>query len=120
MPEQSAQLLLKMFVTNDPAIKDLRIANVAIRQKGSLPSDLSTRSISDATQTASISLGRPSTLSKEDRASLERQLRDTRENLRLIEERKAEYVLGVEVPLQIIKEERRLRDKIADLETQLR
>ncbi|CAG0933287.1 hypothetical protein TFLX_02977 [Thermoflexales bacterium] len=59
-------------------------------------------------------------LSKEDRASLERQLRDARENLRLIEERKAEYVLGVEVPLQIIKEERRLRDKIADLETQLR
>ena len=59
-------------------------------------------------------------LSKEERDSLERQLQAARENLRLIEERKAEYVLGVEVPLQLVKEERRLRDRIAELEAKLR
>ncbi len=42
-----------------------------------------------------------------------------RENLRLIEERKAEYVLGVEVPLQLVREERRLREHIAELEQKL-
>ncbi len=58
-------------------------------------------------------------LSKEDRASLERQLKDMRENLRLIEERKAQYVREVDVDLQLIKDERRLRDKIAELEAKL-
>lgn len=52
--------------------------------------------------------------------SLQRQLAEVRENLRLIEERKAEYVLETDVPLQIIKEERRLRATIAELETKLR
>jgi hypothetical protein len=59
-------------------------------------------------------------LSSEEAASLQRQLREARENLRLIEDRKAEYVLEVDVPLQLIKEERRLRDKIAELEAKLR
>jgi hypothetical protein len=58
-------------------------------------------------------------LSAEDRASLERQLQSARENLRLIEDRKAEYVLEVDVPLQLIKEERRLKERVAELERKL-
>ena len=58
-------------------------------------------------------------LSPEDRASLERQLQSARENLRLIGDRKAEYVLEVDVPLQLIKEERRLRERVAELEQKL-
>jgi len=52
-------------------------------------------------------------------ASLRRQLAEARENLRLIEERKSQYVLGVEIPLQLVKEERRLRERIAELECEL-
>ena len=55
-----------------------------------------------------------------EKTSLQRQLAEARENLRLIEDRKAEYVLGVEVPLQLIKEERRWHDRIAELEAKLR
>ena len=62
----------------------------------------------------------PATDRAREKSSLQRQLAEARENLRLIEDRKAEYVLGVEVPLQLIKEERRLRDKLAELEAQLR
>ena len=36
-----------------------------------------------------------------------------RENLRLIEERKAEYVMGVDVPIQLVKEEWKLKECIA-------
>ncbi len=60
-----------------------------------------------------------SSLTKDERESLERQLQSARENLRLIEERKAEYVLGVDVPLQIVKEERRLKERLAELEKSL-
>jgi hypothetical protein len=56
----------------------------------------------------------------QEKTSLQRQLAEARENLRLIEDRKAEYVLDVDVPLQLVKEERRLRDKIAELEGKLR
>lgn len=52
-------------------------------------------------------------------ASLQRQLDAARENLNLIIERKAEYVLGVDVPLQLIKEERYLLNRIVELELQL-
>lgn len=58
-------------------------------------------------------------LSPEERQSLERQLQSARENLRLIEERKSEFVLGTDVPLQLVKEERRLRERIAELEAKL-
>jgi hypothetical protein len=54
-----------------------------------------------------------------DVASLRRQLAEARENLRLIEEREAEYVLGIEVPLQLVKEKRRLQERIAGLEARL-
>ena len=59
-------------------------------------------------------------LSQDDRESLERQLQDLRENLQVIEEHRAKYVREVDVPLQDIKEERRLRVKIAELEAKLR
>lgn len=51
-----------------------------------------------------------------DLQSKQRQLAEARENLRLIEERKAEHVLQVDVPLYLIKEERSLREHIAQLE----
>ena len=55
----------------------------------------------------------------DDVASLRRQLAEARENLRLIEEREAEYVLGTEVLLQLVKEKRRLQERIAGLEARL-
>jgi hypothetical protein len=53
------------------------------------------------------------------RDSLERQLAELRENLRLTEECKAEYVQATDIPLQLIKDERRTRQQIAELEDQL-
>ncbi len=50
--------------------------------------------------------------------SLQRQLVEAEENLRLIQERKAEYVQTTDIPLQLIKDERRLEDQIADLQAQ--
>jgi hypothetical protein len=54
-----------------------------------------------------------------DTASLRRQLEEAEKNLRLIEERKSQYVLEVDVPLQLIKEERSLRERIGELEREL-
>lgn len=47
----------------------------------------------------------------EQSRSLQRQLDEVEANIRLIEERMAEYVLGTDVPLQLIKEHRRLKEK---------
>jgi hypothetical protein len=52
-------------------------------------------------------------------ASLRRQLSQAEQNLRLIEERKTQYVLGVEVPLQLVKEERETRARIDRLRSRL-
>ena len=52
-------------------------------------------------------------------ASLVRQLSDAEENLRLIDERVAQYVQEVDVPLQLIKDQRRLRSWIARLQRQI-
>lgn len=52
--------------------------------------------------------------------SKKRQLDNLRANLRLIEERKAEFVFESDIPLQLIREERRLEGRIAELERQLR
>jgi nucleotide-binding universal stress UspA family protein len=60
-----------------------------------------------------------SSASKEDLSSLRRQLAEARENLRLIQERKGEFVLSTDVPLQLVKEERRWLDRIAELEQRL-
>jgi hypothetical protein len=51
--------------------------------------------------------------------SIRRQLAEACENLRLIQERMAEFVLSTEIPLQLKKEERRWLDKISELEQQL-
>lgn len=50
-----------------------------------------------------------------DTASLQRQLDEKQGNLRLIEEREAEYVLRIDIPFQLVKEERKLRDEIDEL-----
>jgi hypothetical protein len=51
--------------------------------------------------------------------SLRRQLAEARDNLRLTEERQSEYVLGIDVPLQLVKERRRLEERIAELDAEL-
>jgi hypothetical protein len=56
---------------------------------------------------------------QKDLLSFQRQLDEARASLRLIQERMAEYVLKTDIPLQLIKEERRLLDRIAELEQQL-
>jgi hypothetical protein len=57
--------------------------------------------------------------SPEDKAALSKQLDEARANLKLIKERISEYVLGVDVPLQLVKEQRRLHARIAELERHL-
>jgi len=52
-------------------------------------------------------------------ASLTKQLSETEENLRLIDERIAQYVQAVDVPLQLIKDQRRLQKWIARLQRQI-
>jgi len=54
-----------------------------------------------------------------DLDSLRRQLADARENLALILEREEEYVLHTDVPLQLIKEERRLTRRVRELEDEI-
>lgn len=44
------------------------------------------------------------------------QLAEARENLRLIQERKSQFVLETDIPLQLIKEEQRLLKRIEELE----
>jgi len=64
----------------------------------------------------------PQSAGKQDereRASLQSQLEHARENLRLIHERKSEYVMGTAIPLDLIKQERRLEEQIAGLEARL-
>jgi cell division septum initiation protein DivIVA len=72
-----------------------------------------------ATPTNALQSGEPAEEKSKESDFLRSQLKETRDNLRLIEERKAQYVLQVDVPLQLIKEERRLRDRIAELERKL-
>ena len=50
---------------------------------------------------------------------LRRQLAEAEENLRLLQERKSEYVLPIDIPLHLIKAERRLEEQIADLRKRL-
>jgi DNA repair exonuclease SbcCD ATPase subunit len=52
-------------------------------------------------------------------ASLHARLEKVRENLLLIRERKAEYVMETDIPLDLIRRERQLEQQIADLEAQL-
>jgi tetratricopeptide (TPR) repeat protein len=57
---------------------------------------------------------------EEEVASWQRQLAEARENLQVIEEYKAKFVQETDVPLQTLKEERRVRAIIAELEDKLR
>ena len=50
---------------------------------------------------------------------LRRQLAEAEENLGLIEERKAQFVLETDVPLQLVKEERRLTERIKEIEARI-
>jgi len=52
--------------------------------------------------------------------SLRRQLTEARENLRLIQERKSAFVMDTDVPLDLIKQERRTRKRIEELERRIR
>jgi WD40 repeat protein/energy-coupling factor transporter ATP-binding protein EcfA2 len=51
--------------------------------------------------------------------SLQRQLVEAEENLRLVQQRIAEYVFGTDVPLQLVKQEQQLKATVADLQKQL-
>lgn len=52
-------------------------------------------------------------------ASLHIQIANTEENLRLLRERKSAYVQESEIPLQLIRNERRLEQRLAELRTAL-
>ncbi|RLC62852.1 MAG: hypothetical protein DRI48_09100 [Chloroflexi bacterium] len=52
-------------------------------------------------------------------ASLRRRLAEACENLSIIEEKKSLYVMEVDIPPQLIKRERRLKRKIAELEQRI-
>jgi hypothetical protein len=54
-----------------------------------------------------------------DLVALRRQLGKERKNLLLIEERKADYVMDTEVPLELVKQERHTRKRIEELERRI-
>jgi len=56
------------------------------------------------------------TESESELAFLRGQLAEARENLRLIQQRKSQYVIGTDVPPQLVKEERQLLERIGELE----
>lgn len=51
--------------------------------------------------------------------ALERQLEEARENLALIQERMSQYVLSTDIPLQLVREERRLERRVRWLERRI-
>jgi hypothetical protein len=53
-------------------------------------------------------------------SSLRRQLAEAEENLRLIDEKMSQFVLDVDVPLQLVKARRRWEDMKADLQARLK
>ncbi len=55
----------------------------------------------------------------QDADSFRRQLAEAEAHLKLIQDRKSQYVLEVDIPLQLIKEERNLLERIAELKRQL-
>lgn len=60
-----------------------------------------------------------SNYSEQELDSLRRQLAEMIRNLRLLQERKAQYVMETDVPLQLVKTERRLRESIAELKARI-
>jgi len=68
---------------------------------------------------SSSTRGVPSERTRAEVESLHRQLAEAKENLRLIEERKAQYVMNVDIPLQLLKEEQAQRKKVTDLQAKV-
>jgi hypothetical protein len=62
---------------------------------------------------------RASAGSERELASLRRQLAEACENLELIRERKSQFVMETTIPLDLIKQERRLEEKINHLEAEI-
>jgi hypothetical protein len=58
-------------------------------------------------------------MSQEERETVRRQLANAQENLRLIQERKSEYAISTEVPIDLIKQERQIEGRIAELKAAL-
>lgn len=58
-------------------------------------------------------------IAAQERTSLQRQRAELRENLRLIEERKSQYVLATDVSLSLVKEYNRTLAQIKDLEDRI-
>jgi hypothetical protein len=56
---------------------------------------------------------------REQIESLRHRLSKAEAHLRLIEERKTEYVMAVDIPLQLVDQEQAYRQEIADLQKQL-
>ena len=56
----------------------------------------------------------------DDLPSLQRQLGNKQETLLLIQERKSEYALSTDVPLDLIREERDVQEEIAALEAKIK
>ena len=54
-----------------------------------------------------------------EQISLRRQLKEAKKNLSIILERKSQYVMKTDIPLQLIKEERELRQHIAHLKQRI-
>lgn len=84
--------------------------------------ELATILLGSKTETAAPETLQPamvSPLSSEEVESLKNQLANRKENLRLIEERKAEYVEETAIPLQLISSEKKLRKQIAEVERKL-
>jgi hypothetical protein len=88
-------------------------------QLASLEQQLASGGSVSASSAAPAQAPLAASLSPAERGSLERQLAEGQANLRLIEERKAQYVLETDVPLQLLKDEGRLRQRIAELEARL-
>lgn len=55
----------------------------------------------------------------DERASLQVQIANIERNLLFIDERKSEFVLGTDIPIQLVKDEREARAKLAELKTRL-
>ncbi len=63
--------------------------------------------------------GSPDAVDEDDVQLWQRQLKNKKENLRLIQERVTEYVLSTDIPLQILKEESQCKKEIQELEQHL-
>jgi hypothetical protein len=71
------------------------------------------------TQDVEASAGEEERSKEAELDSLRRQLAEEKKNLLLIQERKAEYVMGTAIPLDLVKQERRIQKRIEELEQRI-